>query len=158
MEFYVRAATPGDAEGMCECYEELDALHREALPVLFRAAEGPARSQEFFSRIFADPDASLWVAEYAGHVIGFVIVSLKSTPDISILVPRRYAAIVDLAVKSSFRRHGVGRALVERAEIWAREQGAAQIELNVFEVNREAVAFYEAMGYDPVVRRMWRAL
>jgi len=158
VQFSIREATLGDAEGLCRCYDELDTLHCEAMPGLFQAAEGPARSEEFFSRIFTNENTALFVAESGGQVIGFVIVSVQETPDISILVPRRYASIVDLAVRCEFRRRGVGRALMEQAQAWARDKGAAQVELNVFEFNQEAIAFYEAMGYGPVVRRMWRAL
>jgi ribosomal protein S18 acetylase RimI-like enzyme len=158
VEVSLREATLGDVGGLCRCYDELDALHREALPGLFRAAEGPARSDEFFSRILTDENAALLVADSGSQIVGFVIVSVRETPDLSILVPRCYASIVDLEVRCEFRRRGVGRALMERAEAWARERGAGQVELNVFEFNQEAIAFYEAMGYRPVVRRMWRTL
>jgi ribosomal protein S18 acetylase RimI-like enzyme len=44
------------------------------------------------------------------------------------------------------------------AEIWLREHGASEVELTVYEANRDAVAFYEAIGYRMLSRRMSRSL
>ena len=63
-----------------------------------------------------------------------------------------------IAVSGPWRRAGVGRCLMEAAQAWAEEGGAAEAELNVWEFNQGAIAFYEAMGYKSTRRRMWRRL
>ena len=158
MKFSVREATPEDYEGLCKVFAEADALHREALPHLFRKPDGPARTREYISGILADENTALFAAEREGELIGLVHILLREAPDIPIMVPRRYAVIDSLAVKEGSRRSGIGRALMERAHQWARDQGAIQVELNVWEFNEGAIAFYEKLGYSTASRKMCRSL
>ncbi|MCP3902760.1 MAG: GNAT family acetyltransferase [Planctomycetes bacterium] len=45
------------------------------------------------------------------------------------------------------RRHGVGTALVRRAEELLAERGCLKVNLQVLATNAEVVAFYEHLGY-----------
>jgi len=158
MDISIRQATEEDYEALCALLAEGDALHREALPHVFREPDGPSRSQEFVSSLIADENAALFVAEHEGQVIGCVDVFIREAPDVPIMVPRRYAVIGTLVVAEAFRRAGVGRALVERAQQWAASKQATQVELNVWEFNEAAIVFYEGLGYETTRRQMWRPL
>lgn len=52
-----------------------------------------------------------------------------------------------LAVDPGARRRGLGRALMAAAERLLRERGCPKINLQVRHDNREAVAFYECVGF-----------
>ncbi len=52
-----------------------------------------------------------------------------------------------LATAASERRSGLGRAMMQAAEDWARIRGAPKIELMVRDTNSAAASFYEALGY-----------
>lgn len=54
--------------------------------------------------------------------------------------------ILGLAVSSEFRRRGIGRMLLKRAERWANEVG--KIRLNSGASRKETHSFYRAMGYN----------
>ncbi|MFQ6077792.1 MAG: GNAT family N-acetyltransferase [Thermodesulfobacteriota bacterium] len=118
MELSIREAAERDYESLCEIFEEVDSLHREALPHVFCKSDGPARSKDFIFGIIAD----------------------------------------NLAVKQNFRRSGVGRSLIKRAHQWAVDKGLAQVELNVWEFNEGAIAFYEKLGYKTMSRKMVKSL
>ena len=45
------------------------------------------------------------------------------------------------------RRTGVGRRLVEAVLEWAEAEGATEIELGATAINRDAVVFYERLGF-----------
>ena len=61
--------------------------------------------------------------------------------------------ILNLAVKPSYRRYGVGKALVKALmELFARE-AVLQVFLEVRESNTAAVAFYQSLGFRQVGRR-----
>jgi len=100
----------------------------------------------------------VFVAEADGQMIGAVHLVIRETPDIPILVPRRYAMIDNLIVRQAFRRSGVGKALMEQAQRWARQKGAQQIELNVWEFNESAIAFYKTLGYKTSSSKMSKAV
>ena len=55
--------------------------------------------------------------------------------------------IYDVEVEESARGRGWGRELMQYAEAWALDQGAAQIELNVFGGNAVARGLYRSLGY-----------
>jgi N-acetylglutamate synthase-like GNAT family acetyltransferase len=77
------------------------------------------------------------VAEQNGVVVGFAVLLDRSGD----------ACELDgLFVEPDRMRAGVGRELVEDAKRQARKQGATRIDVVA---NPEAVAFYEAVGFDP---------
>jgi GNAT superfamily N-acetyltransferase len=57
------------------------------------------------------------------------------------------AHIADIAVTSSEGGRGVGTALMNFAEQWARQRGFAMLTLNVFGANRRARALYSTLGF-----------
>jgi RimJ/RimL family protein N-acetyltransferase len=52
-----------------------------------------------------------------------------------------------ITVGRGHRGIGVGRAMLETLEVWAREQAVEKIILRVFDSNTRARALYEKMGY-----------
>jgi ribosomal protein S18 acetylase RimI-like enzyme len=55
--------------------------------------------------------------------------------------------LYDLYVTPEFRRHGLARALMERAAALARESGASHLALETAKDNFPAQALYEQLGY-----------
>jgi len=53
-----------------------------------------------------------------------------------------------LAVDPALRRSGLGRALMERAEVALRELGCPKINLQVRATNTDVIAFYRALGFE----------
>jgi ribosomal protein S18 acetylase RimI-like enzyme len=158
MRVSIREANLQDYEELCEVIAEADDLHREAIPRMFRAPEGPARPKEYVRSIITNENAILMVAQSEEEIVGLVKVDVRQAPDIPLMVPRRYATIGTLVVRRRYRRLGVGRALMEAAQRWAQGQGASEVELTVWEFNTAAIDFYEELGYETVNRTMWRAL
>jgi ribosomal protein S18 acetylase RimI-like enzyme len=158
MGLTIRPATAQDYDDLCEITAEVDALHREQCPHIFQKPPGPVRERAYILDLLADEDHGLFVAETGGRVAGFLHVIAHDTPPIPILAPRRLAMVDNLAVRRDLRRTGIGRALMDRAQQWAREQGATELELNVFEFNAGAIAFYRSLGYETRTRRMSKGL
>lgn len=84
------------------------------------------------------------VAKSAGQVIGFGLGAADE--------------IVGLGVLPAWWRHGVGRALMGQLEQGMRARQVKTVRLEVYEVNRQAVDFYRALGYrdsDAYVNHHW---
>ncbi len=61
----------------------------------------------------------------------------------------RYPYIFLLYVHPDYRLQGIGTALMQKAEDWARERGDRQVGLQVFVQNQAALRLYEKLGYQP---------
>jgi ribosomal protein S18 acetylase RimI-like enzyme len=158
MKWTIREALPSDYRELCALIHEVDALHRAHLPQIFQKPAGPVREETYILQLIDDPAAGLFVAQAGDQLAGLVTVIVRESPEIPLFVRRRYAVVDSLVVGAAFRRAGIGRALMARAERWAAAQGAGNVELGVWEFNQEAVAFYRALGYETAMRRMSKAL
>ena len=61
----------------------------------------------------------------------------------------RHAYVFLLYVMPNERHQGIGSALMQRAEKWAKARGDRQIGLQVFQTNESAFALYQKLGYVP---------
>ena len=158
MEVNIRKATAEDYNALCELFDAVDALHRANLPHLFQKPNGPAREPAYYGGLIADENVGLFVAETGEKLVGFVHAVIRDAPAIPVFVPRRYAIVDSIGVKLGFQNHGMGRMLMDTVHEWAMAKGATSIELNVYEFNKAALAFYERLGYETLSRKMSKAL
>lgn len=158
MEISVRKATAEDYNSLCELFDEIDALHRDNLPHLFQKPGGAAREQDYYLGLVADENIGLFVSEVGEKLVGFVHAIVRNTPAFPVFVPRHYAIVDGIVVKSGFQNCGIGKKLMDKMQEWAIARGAASIELNVYEFNETAISFYERLGYQTFSRRMSKEL
>ena len=154
MEISVRKGAADDYNSLCEVFDEGDALHRDNLPHIFQKPSSVAREQNYYLGLVADENVALLVAEADEKLVGFVHAIVRDTPAMPIFVPRRYAIVDGLAVKSGFQNRGIGKFLIDKMQEWAIARGATSIELNVYEFNVTAISFYEGLGYQSFTRKM----
>lgn len=154
MEVTIREATLADQKGLNLLYAEIDALHHEALPELFRSHEGIARPSAFLADRLADPAMRIYLAEGGERLVGMILLKLR-TQDHSLMVKRDYLHISTLIVAADFHGQGVAQRLMDTAVAFAREHGLSQLRLNVYEFNQRAIAFYEKEGFTTLGRQLW---
>jgi tRNA (adenine37-N6)-methyltransferase len=86
-----------------------------------------------------------FVAESGGAIVGWMHVfgagRLESDP---------FAEIAGLVVTAGARGRGIGKALVEAAEKWARERGYRSLRIRSNVIRADAHRFYEGFGYERV--------
>jgi len=158
MTVRIRRAVEKDYEVYCDLFFEINDLHRLALPDIFQQPAGKIIDQEYFLSLLKDDQVAIFFAENESQTTGFVFVLIRETPPNPLLLPRRYAVVDTLVVHPAFQRTGVGRALMHKAEEWAVRMGVREIELNVYEFNQGAQAFYERLGYATYSRKMSKNL
>jgi ribosomal protein S18 acetylase RimI-like enzyme len=89
-------------------------------------------------RFIRQPKSWTWVAEEEGHTVGFAIASEE---------PQRVGHVITLDVDQARRRSGIGTALMDAAEAWARRKCLQLMYLETGEENRAAQHFYLGRGY-----------
>jgi len=60
-----------------------------------------------------------------------------------VVVPHKFACVVDLYVEPEYRKCGVGKALLESVKEWTKSRGLEYLELSVLEENLIGRNFYE---------------
>lgn len=158
MNISIRKATKEDYEGLCTVIEALDMLHAENLPSIFQQPQKPARPESFIENVLEDEKHAMFVAVYNTTIIGFIHVCVLRAPFAPVFVQREYGEIQGLYVGKKFRHFGIGQKLMEVAHKWVRLQGITEVELNVYEFNKYAAAFYEKLGYSTTSKRMRKVL
>lgn len=165
----IRDAAEADLPALGALLAETARFHAAARPDLFAPVPDAGLDLAYLGRYFIAPDARIFVAEEVASdrgddepsggrgrvsrvsavsgVIGMVQCVVRHAPQREILVPRAFVHVEEVSVTASARGRGVGRALMARAEDWARERGIATIELNVFSFNTAAQRLYEDLGY-----------
>ena len=101
-------------------------------------------AERFISQRMHNDESIIFVAvDDDGTAAGFTQLypSFCSVEAVKILI------LYDLYVDASYRKHGVGRQLMNRATDYARETGAARLDLLTHETNKPGQALYESLGY-----------
>jgi len=94
-------------------------------------------------------------AETGGRVVGFICYTFEEDPGAFVRPEhRRHAMIWDISVDEDARGQGIGRALMEAAEMHAKAAGIGEIRLYVLEGNVRARRIYEEAGYHNYERLM----
>jgi ribosomal protein S18 acetylase RimI-like enzyme len=154
MKATIRFANTQDYIPLLDLFELVDTLHRENLPGIFQKPTGPARDQDYFESLLLDQETGLFIAEVEDEIAGFILAILHETPPFSVFIPSRLALVSDIAVKTEFRRQGIGRLLVNKIHEWGETRGASAVELTVYAFNQAAIDFYETIGYETINFRM----
>lgn len=103
----------------------------------------PARQEKGLRALLASPTARILAAEAGGEVVGMCTVQLT----VSTAEGGPSGLIEDVVVDRAWRGKGIGRALLDEAEAWARAQGASRVQLLADQRNAPALDFYTARGW-----------
>ena len=148
----VRVATEPDLERIVSLWHELEAVQRSIrlYPMVDNAEE---RIKTSFRAAIADDDADLLVAFDDEEPMGMALVHLERPSRMSDEVAVELSRVV---VRADRRGSGAGRALIDAAEVWARERGVRTLVAAIFVANEPSRRFWRAIGFEPWVERMVR--
>jgi GNAT superfamily N-acetyltransferase len=135
---HLREAQPGDAARLAALWA--DVLRRGD------ADDQHADMTRIIGMAGADPEQSIVVAEYDGAVAGAVHLRLKTVTPLNLDLS---VQVMSPTVLPDYRRHGVGRALMEAAVSWAEERGAGFVATAAPTGSRDANRFLARLALGP---------
>ena len=157
MSVTIRPAIKEDHPAITTIGYETQAIHAEAYPAIFRQGVSGI-PLEYFARMSEGKDTTVLVAEVEHSVVGYVFLYVHDAPTYAYLMPRRVVEISDIAVLKVYNNKGIGHQLFSASIEWAKVREATDIELQVWEFNNNAIAFYERLGMTPINRTMLLSL
>jgi RimJ/RimL family protein N-acetyltransferase len=141
MTAYVRRAVPGDAGALVELARSVGA-EPEGWLITNGDWRTPSEERRYLRAVRRHSHAAVFVAETPDGIVGRISLARDTHP------ASEHVADLGLMVAAPHRRRGIGRALMDAAEAWAREVGVRKLELHVFPYNEAAIALYEGLGYE----------
>ena len=148
-----RFAREEDLKRVNELRRQVNDLHVAGRPDTFKPGFCDELRDHLFT-IWKDPNQRIVVAEQNGKVCGFAVLNHITRPENPFMFERDYLDIDEFAVDENSRRQGAASAMVAFIREWAKEQGFTRLELNMWEFNRGALAFYEAADFTTYRRYM----
>jgi ribosomal protein S18 acetylase RimI-like enzyme len=137
-DFHIDRATPNDLNAMIELLQTLFTIEADFTPQPQRQRVGLQMLLEEKQR------AGLFVA----RLTSATVIGMCSTQLVISTAQGSYAVwIEDVIVAPTYRQLGVGKALLQTALQWAKQQGATRAQLLVDQTNRSALQFYHRLGW-----------
>jgi len=106
----------------------------------------------------AEKHGVMLIAEDGGKPVGWAF-AYDERAELFVVEPeRRHGYLAELFLLPQARGKGLGRALIEGCEAWARERGHKLLTVGVLAKNPTAIRAYEGAGYAPYGITMRRYL
>ena len=155
----IRRAIEQDMDTLLSLYDEFHRFHVQGVPDRLRAPDSStpterAALRKVLSALLYREDAALFVALVGKQVVGLAEVYMRQDEAHPLRVAHRFGYLQSLIVSASFRAQGLGRLLVEAAQQWARERGATEMQLDIWEFAAGPLHFYERLGYRTLKRHL----
>ncbi len=148
----IRIANRNDFETVYKLFDQIFRLHLDRRPDIYK--DGEVITELQYKEMIENPNdvILLWIED--DKVAGLCHMIKKEFIGIPILKDCVQVFIEDFVVDSEYRSKGIGRKLFEAAKLQAKEWNSNSLELNVWEVNKEAECFYKKMGLKVKSTRM----
>ena len=141
----VRFAREEDLPQLNVLRKQVNDVHVAGKPDVFKPGF-PDELRDYLYVVWQDPQKKIVVAELNGQVVGFAVLNHIVRPENPFMFERNFLDIDEFGVDESCRRQGVASAMLSFIRDYARKEGFRRLELNMWEFNQGALAFYESAG------------
>ena len=152
----IHHATSADALLLSTLCMDVQRLHAENHPEIFKMPQSNDYAVAFFDEMLADPLVRIFIADEDGSALGYVLCKLIERAENPFTFAMRYLLVDQISVRPEAQGRGVGKALIEQAEVLAGEWNVSRIQLDSWGFNTGAHTFFEKMGFEKFTHRFWR--
>lgn len=149
----VRFAREEDLKRVNELREEVNEVHVKGRPDIFKPGFNDVL-RDYIFEIWNAENKDIIVAERDGVICGYACVQFVDKPENPFMNGRKFYDVDEFGVGEEFRRQGVATELIAFIKEDAKKRGLTKLELNMWEFNEGALAFYEAVGFKTYRRYM----
>ncbi len=149
----VRYAKREELESVNIIRKQVNEVHVKGRPDVFRE-DGWQVIEPFVYTRFEEENSGVIVAAIEEKIVGFAVVQYIVRPESPFKKEQRFFHIEEFGVDENHRRKGIATAIIDFAKEDAKKRGFGRVELNMWEFNEGALAFYESVGFKTFRRYM----
>lgn len=146
MIYVTRFAQEHELERVNELRRMVNNLHAENRPDIFKQGFDQEISNAIYEMWKLD-DYKIIVAEHDQTICGFACIHFIKKSETPYRRPLSFIEVSEFGVDPAFRRKGIATELMAFVFDLAKENGLSRIELNMWDFNESALAFYETVGF-----------
>lgn len=157
----IREATPVDIPALCCLYFDFHQFHAHHLPErLLSLGEyndfDATQLAVDIQHLLDDEQAAVFVAVESEQCVGLAEIYLRQDDPQPMRVAKRYGYLQSVMVSGDARGQQIGTQLLKAVEMWAKQRGATEMQLETWEFLDGPLPFYEKNGYKTLRRKLVR--
>lgn len=152
----IRKATSEDGLLLSDLCRDVQSLHSQNHADIFKMPQSADFAISFFDEMLGDPAVSIFIVEENGDAIGYILCKLIERPENPFTFALRYLIIDQISIRPAAQGRGAGAALMAQADVLAKELGVRKIQLDSWDFNIKAHAFFEHLGFQKFNYRLWK--
>ena len=149
----VRYAKSEELESVNNIRKQVNEVHVKGRPDIFRE-DGWQFIEPFVYTRFDEETSGIIVAAIEDEIVGFAVVQYIVRPESPYNKERKFFHIEEFGVDENYRRKGIATAIIDFVKEDAKKRSFKKIELDMWEFNDGALAFYESIGLKTFRRYM----
>ena len=142
----IRIAEDKDLERIKKLLLQVNNVHAQGRSDIFIKDRMKYTDKEILEQLHDSTKIVFVYTDDDDAVIGYAFCQIKEYKNINNIYPHKSLYIDDLCVDEEHRRQNIGKSLLKHVEDYAKNNNYYSLELNVWECNPSAKAFYERMG------------
>jgi ribosomal protein S18 acetylase RimI-like enzyme len=132
-------------------------IHREHHPYHFKSSNlVPSEVYSFFDHIVTSENNYIFIAYKDNNPVGYIWFTIDNIPENPFKIARKQVYIHQIVVHKQYRQQSIGKFLLDKAEVIARQNNIDHYELDTWAFNSEAHVFFEKLGFKTFNIRMWK--
>jgi diamine N-acetyltransferase len=154
----IRRADESDYDAVACLNAEVQQLHADGLPRLFKQTSDNPFPREVYDEMMTQPTKYVYLALEGAVPAGYIYAEVLERPETWFRYAHKVVYIQHLAVSQAHQRRGHGARLVQQVIDLAQSLGIQQLELDTWWFNANAREFFKRLGFAELNLRMGREL
>lgn len=149
----ITEATDNHIPEILDIWKEFMDFHKDIDPRFARSENGHLNFEKHLRDVIGSEDAQALIALDKSHVVGYSIAEIGKDPPV--FERQTHGLISDMAVKSNYRRQGIGAQMLSEIYKWFESRKIYRIELSVAARNQVGYSFWKKHGFRDYMHRLY---
>lgn len=152
----IRRATTEDVAALSLLNGDVQKLHADALPHIFKQPSAATFPAATIRELMANPNNVFFMAIAGdGEAVGYAWAEIRRRPEDAAQFARNSVMVHHISVQPAQQHHGHGERLMAAVKALAKAEGIATVMLDTWSFNTEALGFFERHGCSIFNYRLW---